>query len=169
MTSAVCTCVRLVRGCPAGRITTCLRAELFAGRAGFRGQDDAGAAGRGEGSAAGATLGGLYRVQRRPGLSQEHPPGIGQGDRTAGAFQQRRPKAPFELADRPRQRGLRDPEPLRGPSEMQLLGDGDEVPQLPRLHAVMVFDPPGIDTRAVSLPTPIGVGRLPPAPTGLAV
>jgi hypothetical protein len=39
------------------------------------------------------------------------------------------------LPDRPRQRRLRDPEPLRRPPEMQLLGDGDEVPQLPRLHA----------------------------------
>jgi len=47
----------------------------------------------------------------------------------AGAFQQRRCEAPFELADRPRQRGLCDPEPLCGPPEVQFLGDGDEVAQ----------------------------------------
>ncbi len=143
--------------------------QQFAGRAGFRGEDHAGVAGRGEGSTAGATLGGLDRIQRRPALPEEHRPGLSQGDRAAGAFQQHRPEAPFELADRPRQRGLRDPEPQRGPPEVQLLSDGDEVPQLPRLHAATIPAPSGIHTRAVSLPTQ-SVLDVPLAPgTGLTV
>ena len=114
-----------------------LRQQL-AGRAGLGDEDQAGVAGRGEGGAAGATLGGVDRVEGGSALPQQHRPGLGQRDGAAGAFQQRRPEPPFELADRPRQRGLRDPEPLRGPPEVQLLGDGDEVPQLPRLHAATV-------------------------------
>ena len=42
---------------------------------------------------------------------------------------------PFELPDRPRQWRLRYTEPLSGPPEVQLLGDGDERLQPPDLHA----------------------------------
>jgi hypothetical protein len=98
----------------------------------------AGVAGRGEGGAAGTAVGGVDRVEGGPALDQQHRPGLGQRDGAAGAFQQRHPEPPFELPDRPRQRRLRDPEPLRGPPEMQLLRDGDEVPQLPRLHTATV-------------------------------
>ena len=89
--------------------------------------------------------------------TQQHRPGLGQRDGAAGAVQQRHAEPPFELPDRPRQRRLRDPEPLRGPPEVQLLGDGDEVPQLPRLHATTTLS----HTRGVSLPTR-SVLELPP-------
>jgi hypothetical protein len=94
--------------------------------------------GRSEGGAAGAAVGGVDRVEGRPALAQQHRPGGSQRDGAAGAFQQRHPEPPFELPDRARQRRLGDPEPLRRPPEVQLLGDGDEVAQLPRLHPVTV-------------------------------
>ena len=96
-------------------------------------------AGRGEGGAAGTAVGGVDRVEGRPALAQQHRPGLGQRDGAAGAFQQRHSEPPFELPDRPRQRRLGHPEPLRGPPEVQLLGDGDEVAQLPRLHTATVL------------------------------
>ena len=133
-----------------------LRQQL-AGRAGLRDEDQAGVAGRGEGGAAGAAVGGVDRVEGGPALAQQHRSGLGQRDGAAGAFQQRHPEPPFELPDRPRQRRLRDPEPLRGPPEVQLLGDGDEVPQLPRLHAATV--PRGNRYPAGIAAHPDGVGR----------
>ena len=114
-----------------------LRQQL-AGRPGLRDEDQARVAGRGEGGAPGTAVGGVDRVEGGPALAQQHRSGLGQRDAAAGAFQQPDPEPPFELPDRPRQRRLRDPEALRGPPEVQLLGDGDEVPQLPRLHAATV-------------------------------
>ena len=46
------------------------------------------------------------------------------------------PKLTFELADLLRERGSSKVKPLCGPTEMQFLGDGDEVGQLPELHTV---------------------------------
>ena len=110
-----------------------LRQQL-AGRPGLRDQDQAGVAGGGERGAAGPAVRGVDGVEGGPALAQQHRSGLGQGDGAAGAFQQRHSEPPFELPDRPRQRRLGDPDPLRGAPEVQLLGDGHEVPQLPRLH-----------------------------------
>jgi hypothetical protein len=46
------------------------------------------------------------------------------------------PKFTFEIADLLRERRSSKVKPLRGPTEMQFLGNGDEVGQLPELHAV---------------------------------
>lgn len=46
------------------------------------------------------------------------------------------PKLTFEIADLLRKRRSRKVKPLCGPTEMQFLGDGDEVGQLPEFHAV---------------------------------
>lgn len=75
--------------------------QQFAGRAGFRDQDQAGTAGRGKGGAAGPAFGGVDRVEGRPALDQQHRARLGQGDGAAGPIQQRRPEPPFELLDRP--------------------------------------------------------------------
>ena len=108
-------------------------------------------------------IGGVDRVEGRAGLPQQHRPGLGQGDRAAGAFQQLGPEPPFELPDRPGQRRLRDPEPLGRPPEVQFLRDGDEVSQLPRLHVPRYPAPTRIDTRAVS-PATRSVLDAPPGP-----
>jgi len=44
------------------------------------------------------------------------------------------PKLAFEIADLLRARRSRDVQPRSCPTEVQLLGDCDEVPQLPQLH-----------------------------------
>ena len=85
-------------------------------------------AGRGEGGSAGTAVGGGDRVKGRPALAQQHRSGLGQGDGAAGAFQQHHPEPPFKLPDRPRQRRLRDPEPLRCPPGVKLLGDNYKSP-----------------------------------------
>jgi hypothetical protein len=46
------------------------------------------------------------------------------------------PKLTFEIADLLRERRSSKVKPLCGPTEMQFLGDGDEVGQLSELHAV---------------------------------
>ena len=75
--------------------------QQFAGRAGFRDQDQAGTAGRGKGGAAGPALGGGDRVEGRPALDQQHRAGLGQRDGAAGPVQQYCPEPAFELLDRP--------------------------------------------------------------------
>lgn len=45
------------------------------------------------------------------------------------------PELAFEVADLLRQRWSGDVEPLRGPGEMQFLGNRDEVAELPEFHA----------------------------------
>jgi hypothetical protein len=42
----------------------------------------------------------------------------------------------FEAADLLRQGRTRNVKPTRGPTEMQFLGNGDEVAQLSKLHAI---------------------------------
>jgi hypothetical protein len=46
------------------------------------------------------------------------------------------PKLTFEVADLLRERRSCKVKPLCGPSEMQFLGNGDEVGQLPQFHPV---------------------------------
>lgn len=59
--------------------------QQFPGRSGLGGQDHTRLVARG---AAGAALGGFDRVERGPGLPQQHLPGPGQGDCASGAVQQ---------------------------------------------------------------------------------
>ena len=46
------------------------------------------------------------------------------------------PELTFEVADLLRQRRSRNVKPLRGPTEMQFLGNRDEVAQLSEFHAI---------------------------------
>jgi hypothetical protein len=59
-----------------------------------------------------------------------------QFDVPAVADEELGPELTFEIGDLLRERGSSEVKPLGGPSEMQLLGNGDEVGQLPELHAV---------------------------------
>lgn len=130
--------------------------QQFAGRSGFGGQHHAGLVGRG---AAGSTLGGFDRLERGPGLAQQHRSGLGQGDGASGAVQQDDSESPFELLDGSRQWWLRDREPFRRPPEVQLLGDGDEVSHLPRLHQGMVSGDDNHQYPCGIAAHPIGLGR----------
>jgi hypothetical protein len=67
---------------------------------------------------------------------QQHLSGAGQGDAAAAAVQQADTKAPLELLDRPGQWWLGHAEALGGAAEVQLLSNGDEVPQLAGLQGV---------------------------------
>jgi hypothetical protein len=48
------------------------------------------------------------------------------------------PKLAFEIADLLGERRASKVKPLRGPTEMQFLGNSDELGQLPELHAGML-------------------------------
>ncbi|GAA4995077.1 hypothetical protein GCM10025734_25520 [Kitasatospora paranensis] len=76
----------------------------------------------------------VHRVDRDPGLVEQHPTGVGQPHLPGGALQQAHAEPGLHLSDRLRQRGLRHPQALRGPAEVQFLGDRDEVPQLPHFQ-----------------------------------
>ena len=80
----------------------------------------------------------------RPGGGAQHLSGIGQElaaggrqlDVSAVADEELGPKLTFEVADLLRERGASQVQPLGGPTEMQFLGHGDEVGQLPQFHYV---------------------------------
>ncbi len=71
----------------------------------------------------------MYKRQVQQGLA-----GRREGDLAGGAHQQRDAELPLQLLDRPGERGLGHAEALGGAAEVQLLGDGDEVPELAYLH-----------------------------------
>jgi hypothetical protein len=65
----------------------------------------------------------------------EQPDAVaGERDPAGGPFQQPHPELALEPGDLLADRGLHHRQPLGGPAEVQLLGDGDEVPQLAELH-----------------------------------
>ena len=70
------------------------------------------------------------RQQRAAGLSEHHVPAV--------AHEQRGAHLVLERADGRAQAGLDDVDPGRGPGEVQLLGNRDEVGQLPKLHQSML-------------------------------
>jgi hypothetical protein len=55
---------------------------------------------------------------------------------SAVADEQLSPELTFETADLLRQRRSRNVKPLCGPTEMQFLGNRDEVAQLSEFHAI---------------------------------
>ncbi|ANZ37327.1 hypothetical protein BBK82_15920 [Lentzea guizhouensis] len=77
---------------------------------------------------------GLDAAQRAPGLRQEGPPGLGQLDLAGGAQEQRRAELDLQRADRRGEAGLGDVHPLGGAGEVALLGDREEVLELPEFH-----------------------------------
>ena len=80
----------------------------------------------------------------RPGCCAQHLSSIGQEltaggrqfDVSAVADEELGPKLTFEIADLLRERRSSKVKPLCGPTEMQFLGNGDEVGQLSEFHAV---------------------------------
>jgi hypothetical protein len=63
------------------------------------------------------------------------PADRGQGDAPAGAVEQDDTEAPFLLGDGLTDAGLGHMKPLRGASEVQLLGQGQEDLDVTQLHA----------------------------------
>ncbi len=72
--------------------------------------------------------------QRRPRPGEQQRTGRGQPHRPAGALEQGDPVLPLQAGDLVAERGLHDVAAGRGTGEVQLLGDGDEVLQLPNIH-----------------------------------
>ena len=80
----------------------------------------------------------------RPCSGTQHLSSIGQElaarwrqfDVSAVADEELGPELTFEIPDLLRERRSSKVKPLRGPTEMQFLGNGDEVGQLSELHAV---------------------------------
>ena len=70
-----------------------------------------------------------------PRIQQERAPGRGQPHVMGSALQQRNPEFAFQPLQLLAQRGLDDMLPGRRPPEVQLLGQGDEVTELAKLHA----------------------------------
>ena len=90
----------------------------------------------------GRRTGGPLRARRRPFDMGENLPRVDQESGTGRAqlhvvgrtLQQDHPQLPFQTLQPLAQRGLDDVLAGRGPPEMQLLGEGDEVAQLLKLH-----------------------------------
>ena len=67
--------------------------------------------------------------------SRQHPLAVpGEPDVPRRAVEELQAEFAFEPGDLLTDRGLDDVQPLGGPAEVEFLGDGDEVPQLPQLH-----------------------------------
>jgi hypothetical protein len=77
------------------------------------------------------TGGGLREDQ--PGVGEQETSRAGEPDGARGANEQRDPDGFFELADLLAERRLGDVHSRSGASEMQLLGDGDEILELAQL------------------------------------
>ena len=94
------------------------------------------------------------RVDRGEDLAaalEQHLAGGRELDAARGAVEQRLAELGLEAADLLRERRLRDVQPLGGAAEVPLLGDGDEVAQVPELHVTLAFISKtySIDTRLV--------------------
>ena len=63
-------------------------------------------------------------VERGPGFRQEEGAHLGECDRVAVALEQAHPQLFFEHLDLHAQGRLHDGQPLRGPAEVQLFGQG---------------------------------------------
>ena len=72
--------------------------------------------------------------QRPAGLHQQGPAGLGQLHLPGAAQEQGGAELPFERADGRGQAGLGHVHALRGPGEVALLGDRDEVFELAQFH-----------------------------------
>jgi hypothetical protein len=75
-------------------------------------------------------------AQHLSSVGQEPGAGGRQFDVSAVANEELGPKLTFQIADLLRERRSSKVKPLCGPTEMQFLGNGDEVGQLPEFHAV---------------------------------
>lgn len=79
----------------------------------------------------------LRLVEQRASPSLQHPPGRGQGDAARGPDEQFHPEVALGPTDLLGQRRLCDAQSPGGSSEVQLVGHGEERPELPQvdIHA----------------------------------
>jgi hypothetical protein len=73
-------------------------------------------------------------AQHAPRLLEEGAAGTREGDAALAAIEELDPELLLELADLLAHRRLGDVQTLRCLAKVQLLRDGDEVPQMPELH-----------------------------------
>jgi hypothetical protein len=81
----------------------------------------------------GGAGGGVGGLDSLAGLGQQGPAGLGQLDAPA-ADEQLHAQLPLQGLDLGAERWLGDAQPLGGSAEVQLLGDGDEVAKMSKLH-----------------------------------
>src|SRR5271170_64441 len=80
--------------------------------------------------------GGLHLRQRKARMVEKDSAGIGELDAARAPDQQLRADLMFQVSDLTAQRWLGRMQPaLSGDSQAALLGDGDEIPKVPQLHA----------------------------------
>ena len=72
--------------------------------------------------------------QDLPRIDQKHRTGRAQPHVMGGPLQQDHIQLPFQALQLLAQRGLPDVFARRSPTEMQFLGQGNEIPQLPKLQ-----------------------------------
>ena len=75
----------------------------------------------------------------RAGLLQEEAPRLREPDAPPVPFEQRRAQLVLDRLDLLAERRLAHVQAARGPAEVELLGDGDEVAQLADVHAYREF------------------------------
>jgi hypothetical protein len=78
------------------------------------------------------------RHERRPGVPEQDLSGGRECDLACGSFQELDAEVAFQLTDRPGQRRLRHAQPLGRASEVEFLGDGDEIPELSDLQIIHI-------------------------------
>ena len=94
----------------------------------------------------GEGAGRVHLGEHAPGLDQEDVARAGQAHRPARALHEGKTHLPLQARQLLADRRLRDVQPLRGAPEVQLLREGDEVPQLTQLHpSPRCPDPTGDD------------------------
>ena len=76
----------------------------------------------------------LNRVDHRVRLAHQDPSGVGELDATTVALEQLHAEPRLELLDRTGQRRLRDAEQVCRPTEVQLVGNGEEIAEVTRLQ-----------------------------------
>lgn len=76
------------------------------------------------------TPNGRDRVEGHPGLAEHHLAGVGERHATTVPVEEQDTEPLLQLANRARERWLCDSEPNGRASEVQFLGDGDEVAEL---------------------------------------
>src|SRR4051794_31478973 len=85
--------------------------------------------------------GGVGGAQHAARLLEQRTARGGQRDAALRAVEEPDAELLLELADLLADRRLGDVEPLRGAAEVQLFGDGDEVPEMAEFHRWALFTP----------------------------
>jgi hypothetical protein len=85
------------------------------------------------------------RLHRLAGRTDQRPPGLGQRHSAWQPLQQRDPDLSLERPQLLGQRRLRHEQALGGPGDAVLVGDGDQRPEVPKVHVhAWTVCPPGM-------------------------